>query len=30
VASKSNPHPMIGSTEEKPIYVGTLNFGVRF
>lgn len=30
VASKSNPHPIIGSTGEKPIYVGTLNFGVRF
>lgn len=30
VASKSNPHPIIGSTGEKPIYVGTLNFGIRF
>ncbi len=30
VASKSNPHPIIGSTGERPIYVGTLNFGVRF
>ncbi len=30
VASKSNPHPIVGSTDERPIYVGTLNFGVRF
>lgn len=30
VASKSNPHPIIGLTGEKPIYVGTLNFGIRF
>ncbi|MFN5208649.1 MAG: hypothetical protein ACK5CV_04530 [Bacteroidota bacterium] len=30
VASKSNPHPIIGSTEERPIYVGTLNLGIRF
>jgi hypothetical protein len=30
VASKSNPHPIIGSTSERPIYVGTLNLGIRF
>ena len=30
VASKSNPHPIIGSTGERPIYVGTLNLGIRF
>lgn len=30
VASKSNPHPIIGSTGESPVYVGTLNFGIRF
>lgn len=30
VASKSNPHPIIASTGEKPIYAGTLNFGFRF
>ena len=30
VASKSNPHPIIGFTSEQPIYVGTLNLGVRF
>lgn len=30
VASKSNPHPIVGSTGESAIYVGTLNFGIRF
>ena len=30
VASKSNPHPILGSTGEVPIYVGTINFGLRF
>jgi hypothetical protein len=30
VASKSNPHPIVGSTGESAVYVGTLNFGVRF
>lgn len=30
VAAKSNPHPIIGSTGETPIYVGTLNIGIRF
>jgi len=30
VASKSNPHPIIGLTGENAIYVGTLNLGVRF
>ena len=30
VASKSNPHPIIGSSGERPIYVGTLNLGARF
>jgi hypothetical protein len=30
VASQSNPHPIVGSTGESAIYVGTLNFGIRF
>ena len=30
VAWKSNPHPVAGSDGEEPIYVGTLNLGIRF
>lgn len=30
VAYKSNPHPIVGADGESPIYVGTLNLGVRF
>lgn len=30
VAAKSNPHPVEGASGESAIYVGTLNFGVRF
>lgn len=30
VTAKSNPHPIIGSTGESAIYVGTLNIGIRF
>jgi hypothetical protein len=30
LAAQSNPHPIVDFTGEKPIYVGTLNFGVRF
>lgn len=30
VAAKSNPHPIMNSTGEKPIYVGTLNIGLKF
>lgn len=30
LASQSNPHPIIDFTGEKPIYVGTLNLGIKF
>jgi hypothetical protein len=30
VASKTNPHPILNFTGEKPIYVGTLNIGFKF
>ena len=30
LAAQSNPHPIIGFTEEAPFYVGTLNFGIMF
>ncbi len=30
VAAQSNPHPIIGSSGESAIYVGTLNIGIRF
>jgi hypothetical protein len=30
VASKTNLHPILNSTGEKPIYVGTLNIGFKF
>ncbi len=30
LAAQSNPHPIKDYTGEKPIYVGTLNIGVRF
>ncbi len=30
VASKTNPHPIIGPSQESAVYVGTLNLGVRF
>jgi hypothetical protein len=30
VAGKSNPHPNLSGAGEEPIYVGTLNFGVKF
>ena len=30
VAAKSNPHPIKNFTGEEPIYVGTLNLGIRF
>lgn len=30
VAAKSNPHPIMNSTGEKPVYVGTLNIGLKF
>lgn len=30
VAAKSNPHPIRNFTGEEPIYVGIVNFGVRF
>ena len=30
LAAQSNPHPIIGFVGERPIYVGTLNFGVKF
>jgi hypothetical protein len=30
VAAKSNPHPIRNFEEEQPVYVGTLNLGIRF
>lgn len=30
VAAKSNPHPILNFTGEKPIYAGTLNIGLKF
>lgn len=30
LAAQSNPHPIIDFTSEKPIYVGTLNLGIKF
>lgn len=30
LAAQSNPHPIIDFTGEKPIYVGTLNLGIKF
>jgi hypothetical protein len=30
VASKTNPHPVVGSSGESAVFVGTFNFGVRF
>lgn len=30
LAAQSNPHPIIDFTDEKPIYVGTLNLGIKF
>ena len=30
LAFQTNPHPIVGFTGEKPIYVGTLNIGIRF
>lgn len=30
LASQSNPHPIVNSTGERPIYAGTLNFGIKF
>jgi hypothetical protein len=30
LAAQSNPHPIKNSSGEKPVFVATLNFGVRF
>lgn len=30
LAAQTNPHPIVNFTGEKPFYVGTLNFGVKF
>lgn len=30
VAAKSHPHPILNQTAERPVYVGTLNLGIKF
>ena len=30
VAYQSNPHPIVGQTEDRPIYFGKIQLGIRF